>query len=198
MLPPEVAVSAFSLDSVRTMRKRLAVLAFCVLVQGCYGSRPEHPTFGESPEPPQTAELATIYSYFWGRPGSTIAFYLDGAKWYDAYRDTFSWIQVSPGEHTVRAQVDLFAMDLAASAKNSTANQPVEISMRFEAGKTYYLKLIPKGRVTGSRAAVTSGVVTMDSEYTEFEKRLEVVPEDEGRRLLRGAVYIPSVHSVRR
>ncbi len=173
------------------MKNIVFVVLFSLMLQGCLVIRPDGPRYSKAPMPPQDDSLATIYMYYQGQPGARIWFYVNGKEHFNAHERSFSWVQVMPGEVTIKAQAGFWDMDLAASAKGSTANDPVETVFNAEAGRTYYLELHERGAVTGQSFSYVNGVFSMEEHYTEFGKTIKQVEEDDALRRLTWAVYIP-------
>lgn len=172
------------------MHRLVVIFSVFILLQGCLSIRPDQPTFSNAPTPQKTDDLATVYMHFDDAPGSRIAFYVDERHYFNALWNTYSWVQVKPGNHIFKAQVGFWDMDLAASAKESTANKPVSTEVTLEAGKTYYMELTTSGAITGTSASYAAGVYSVEPQYTEFGKTLELVNEERGLATLRRSVYI--------
>ncbi len=172
------------------MKKIVAVLIISVALPSCLVIRPDTPGFSNAPKPPINANLATVYTYYHGQPGARIGFTINGNPYFEAYWDTYSWVQLNPGSYTFKAQPGFWDLDLAASAKNSTANQPVEATLNVEAGQTYYLELSERGAITGTSMSMIGSAPVFEPQYTEYGKSLVLVAPEQGERTLQYGVYI--------
>ncbi|WP_428036026.1 hypothetical protein [Amphritea sp.] len=172
------------------MKKLAAVLVVCLVLPGCLVIRPDTPSYADAPKPSINASLATVYTYYHGQPGSRIGFTINGKPYFEAYWDTYSWVQLNPGTYIFKAQPGFWDLDLAASAKNSTANQSVETTLNVEAGNTYYLELTERGEFTGTSMSVIGSTPVFEPEYTEYGKSLVLVKPEIGEISLKQGVYI--------
>lgn len=175
------------------MKKLVAVLIVSLALSGCLVIRPDTPSYSNAPKPPVTANQATVYTYYHGQPGARIGFTINGKPYFEAYWDTYSWVQLSPGPYTFKAQPGFWDLDLAASAKKSTANQPVETTLNLEAGKTYYLELSERGAFTGTSMSMIGTTPVFEPQYTEYGKSLVLVAPEQGEKTLKHGVYIKAI-----
>ncbi|MGH1430639.1 MAG: hypothetical protein ACRBB4_05925 [Neptuniibacter sp.] len=178
------------------MKKLVAIIIFSMTLSGCLVIRPDTPSYSNAPKPPVSSNLATVYTYYHSRPGGRIAFTIDEESYFEAYWDTYSWVQLKPGSYIFKAQPGFWDLDLAASAKNSTANQPAKTTINVEAGKTYYLELSERGAFTGTSMSMIGTTPVFEPEYKEFGKHLVLVDPEQGERTLARGVYIKASSGV--
>jgi hypothetical protein len=174
---------------VRTMKektqimKKLIVLVFLTIsLSGCLVIRPDSPSYINAPQPPLNPELATVYTYYHSRPGGRINFTINDAPYFEAYWDTYSWVQLKPGSYTFKAQPGFWDLDLAASSKNSTANNAAEITINIDADHSYFLELSEIGEFTGTSVTMIDTTPVFEPEYTEYGKNLILVEPEQGKK----------------
>jgi len=169
--------------------KRIAWLISALLLHGCTSLASQGPRFADAPVPPASRELATVYLAYLGGPESDMTFYTDGGTLFSARPASFSWVQLTPGRHTFRAEVGFMQQDLLAPP-GSTYNRPARITIDLEAGRSYYLEFSTEGEMTRTDEHFIYGVGIVGPEYTERDKRFTLVDEEVGQWNLRPLIYV--------
>lgn len=120
----------------------VTVMAFGAV--GC-ATAPDGPTYSASRATNQPGDNATIYVYRrYAEPtawGATVQ--LSGKEVATLGQETFTWVFVQPGKHTIRA-----VWPALSGQRDST------IDAELDAGKTYYFELVGTARVTGAAGTV--------------------------------------------
>jgi len=170
----------------------LIAITLTLLLQGCMNTRPDQPTHQEAPSPPQASELATVYLLFDAYIGDRIEFYVDGQHYFKAFWSSYSWIQLPPGEHEIKADYGFWDKD----AVNSESNKPAVITGNLEAGETYYISLGTSRAYLGKSASIVNGVFSIDSHYGPATKAFKVLSAKKAEDLMQFYVYIPGTLKV--
>ena len=171
--------------------KYLYMFFLVFILQGCGPTLPSGPYHADAPKPPESKKLATIYIIFDAYGGEKIDFFVNEQHYFTALMNHYSWIQLEPGEHEIKAIDGLGE----SSFFNGDAGKEFVFRKYFDAGKKYYISLSTQRRPTGKQLGLVTPLYVQIVDGFDQSRKYKELPPERADELMHFNVYVPAVLS---